>query len=60
MAKPELDDPQWTDFQPVLDPDISIDRFKAARKRAKERVRTKKQVKKEEAKPVPATARQQS
>jgi hypothetical protein len=60
VARPESDDPEWTDFQPVLDPEISIDKFKAARKRAKVRVRTKQQVKKETAKPVSAIVRQQS
>jgi hypothetical protein len=61
MTKPEQNDPEWTDFQPVLDSEVSIGKFKAARTRAKERVHTKEQlIIKETAKSVPATVRQRS
>jgi hypothetical protein len=38
MKKPELHDPEWTDFQPVLDAEPNVERFKAARERARQRI----------------------
>jgi hypothetical protein len=38
MKKPELNDPEWTDFQPVLDAESNVERFKAACERARQRV----------------------
>jgi hypothetical protein len=35
---PELDDPEWTDFQPVLDAESNVERFRAARERARQRI----------------------
>lgn len=35
---PKLNDPEWTDFQPVLDAESNVERLKAARERARQRV----------------------
>lgn len=41
MKKPELHTQEWRDFQPVLDPEGKIEKFKAELKRAEERVKEK-------------------
>ncbi|MGE0444607.1 MAG: hypothetical protein AB7P99_05220 [Vicinamibacterales bacterium] len=54
MKKPERHSQEWRDFQPVPEPEGSVERFKAALKRAEGRIRKK------TAKPVPAQAHARS
>ncbi|MGA2903828.1 MAG: hypothetical protein ABSD98_08350 [Candidatus Korobacteraceae bacterium] len=37
MAKPKLHDQEWRDFQPVSDPESTVEKFKAALERAQAR-----------------------
>ncbi len=41
MKKPKLHTQEWRDFQPVPDPESTTERFRAALKRAEERVKQK-------------------
>ena len=41
MKKPKLHTQEWRDFQPVPDPESTTQRFRAAMKRAVERVKQK-------------------
>lgn len=58
MKKHELHDQEWRDFQPVLDPDSSVEDFRVALERAKERV--KERVKEQQERKPAAVVRQQS